>query len=241
MKYLTNTTTGTEHFHSSPQLSVNDIKTAKQLQLEWTELRDSAISQESTVVNKKSLSDTKNKPFVAHNSGDCEWYTPACFVESARTVMGNIDLDPASCEYANRTVKAAHYYTKEDNGLLRPWYGNIWLNPPFSQVSAFVDKLYDSDFKQAIVLTNNCTETKWFSKLLSDARAILFPNHRIRFEKPGVKPTPPMQGQAIVYLGPDPIKFLREFDQYGTGRFLEPLLSEEELTQLLGDSLSTRR
>ncbi len=33
----------------------------------------------------------------ATNNED-EYYTPACYIESARLVMGGIELDPASCE-----------------------------------------------------------------------------------------------------------------------------------------------
>src|SRR6266496_6027731 len=60
-----------------------------------------------------------------------EWFTPARFTKAASEVMNGIDLDPASCKEANLIVRAKKFYSKEDNGLIQPWYGNVWLNPPF--------------------------------------------------------------------------------------------------------------
>lgn len=69
--------------------------------------------------------------FAARHSCDSpEWYTPSPFVEAAREVMGAIDLDPASHHEANLTVKAALFYSEQDDGLKQTWHGRVFLNPP---------------------------------------------------------------------------------------------------------------
>jgi hypothetical protein len=65
-----------------------------------------------------------------HSSESNEHYTPRDIVERARLLMGGIDLDPASCEEANKTVKAGMIFTKVDDGLSKPWHGRVFLNPP---------------------------------------------------------------------------------------------------------------
>jgi hypothetical protein len=50
------------------------------------------------------------------SSASAEWFTPACYIEAVRAVLGTIDLDPASCEEANRIVGATRYHTQESEG-----------------------------------------------------------------------------------------------------------------------------
>lgn len=140
--------------------------------------------------------------------------TPAYIIEAARRVMGTIDLDPASTPLANETVGADLFYTKEDDGLSRAWFGNVWLNPPFSHplCEQFIDKLiseYEQGYVyQAIVLTNYSTG-KWYHRLLKRFPYVqpkhhdLHPNARIEFV-----PLPPNErgtgnngtGQTIWYI-----------------------------------------
>ena len=162
-----------------------------------------------------------NRPHIANNSGDSEWYTPAQYIEAARLTMGGIDLDPASCEIANATVQATTYFTEDDNGLAHDWHGRVWLNPPYAKglIDKFCRKLvrhYNrGDVQQAIVLVNNATETVWFQTLNNVATAVLFPTARVRFVKGDGKKGSPLQGQAILYFGPNVDQFAMAYAKHG--------------------------
>ncbi len=71
--------------------------------------------------------------YVNQTSGKEDWMTPLDIVERARRTMGGIDLDPASSALANERVKAAEFFTQEDDGLRRRWWGRVWLNHPWGR------------------------------------------------------------------------------------------------------------
>lgn len=148
---------------------------------------------------------------VRHNSGNNEWYTPPWIIESARQVMGSIDLDPASCEEANKIVQAKQFYT---DGLNNPWYGWVWLNPPYARglVDKFMDKTISEldNIEQIMILVNNATETKWFQKILPYMDSICLLNKRVRFWP---NKSSPLQGQVIMYRGQG--NFREEFTNHG--------------------------
>ncbi len=155
---------------------------------------------------------------VGHNSGNMEWNTPTLFVELARKTMGSIDIDPASNEIAQKTVKAKIFFTQKDDGLRKKWTGNVWMNPPYAQpvIGEFIDKITTENISQAIVLVNNATETKWGQQLLHDASAVCFPKTRIKFiNQNGEQGESPLQGQMICYLGDNKKLFVENFNRIG--------------------------
>ena len=46
---------------------------------------------------------------------------------------GAVVAEAAPSAAANQTVKAKVFYTKDDDGLSKEWWGRVWLNPPYSQ------------------------------------------------------------------------------------------------------------
>jgi hypothetical protein len=168
----------------------------------------------------------ETKPHVAYNAGNNEWYTPPEYIAAAIEVMGGIDLDPATTPKANEVVGATRIYTADDDGLFYPWQGRVWMNPPYASelVGKFASKLAQhaqtGDVTDAIVLVNNATETGWFYTLTSVASAVVFPKGRVRFWEPNGAISAPLQGQAVVYIGPRPDLFLNAYRQFGWGATL---------------------
>jgi ParB family chromosome partitioning protein len=181
---------------------------------------------EPVEISRKEI--VKGKVHVANNSGNNEWYTPPEYVAAAQDVFahlwfddecprGDVDcdgcdcsaiqVDPASSDVAQRTVRAHTYYTAETNGLEQEWRGTVWMNPPYSGslVGKFIDKLIHEFTAErvtaAIVLVNNATETAWAQKLLGFSSAVCFPAGRIKYHDATGKPAnTPLQGQMFVFL-----------------------------------------
>lgn len=159
-------------------------------------------------------------PRVVYNSGNNEWYTPVNYINSVKKVFGgDIELDPASCFQANKTVLAKRYYDKELNGLSMPWEGTVFLNPPYARgaIDAFIYKLQREipSITQFIVLVNNATDTDWCRRLASISDVAVF-TRRIKFlDESGQAVGSPTQGQVFFYRGQNTDGFCSEFSQYG--------------------------
>ncbi len=167
------------------------------------------------------------KIFVEHNSGNNEWYTPIKYIELVRKVLGAIDLDPASCEYANKTVGATKFFTSENDGLKKNWHGRVFLNPPYGRklIGKFIDKLktefVQGHISECIVLINNATETTWFNDITEIASAVVFTHGRIKFNSEIKESKTPLQGQAFLYIGKNAEKFLEVFQAIGWGALIK--------------------
>ena len=156
-----------------------------------------------------------------HSKESPEWHTPQDYVEAARMTMGGIDLDPASCALANETVRAKAYYSEEDDGLVQPWAGKVFLNPPGGLVKQFWNKLVD-EFKSGSV-----PEAIWVGYSLQQLQtlqnanevtpldfAICFPKKRMQFVKPGEAKSSPTHANYICYVRSRSIRSISLFPKY---------------------------
>jgi hypothetical protein len=158
---------------------------------------------------------------AAFSSESVEWYTPSKYIEAARQALGSIDLDPASSPKANETVQAKQIFTEADDGLVRPWFNRVWLNPPYAKdvTAAWVEKLADEcetgHVTAAVLLVNAVPDRSWFVHVWS-ARLLCFTDHRIEFYTPTGQPRSPVCSNVFAYWGRDELSFSKAFSQFGT-------------------------
>ena len=105
-----------------------------------------------------------------------EWLTPPEIIST----LGKFDLDP--CAPIDRPWPTAkNHYTIDDNGLLLPWNGRVWLNPPYgNKTEDWLRRM--SAHGNGIVLIFARTETgMFFRHVWIHADAILFIRGRLKF------------------------------------------------------------
>jgi hypothetical protein len=148
-----------------------------------------------------------------------EWYTPSRYIEAARSVLGGIDLDPASNPRANENVQATQFFSIEDDGLSKDWPGRVWLNPPYGGMSGpfaarLVDQFVAGITTSAVLLVNsNSTDAGWFQPLWD--YLLCFTDHRINFISPTGTQSGSTHGSVFVYLGKDRDRFIEGFHGFG--------------------------
>lgn len=181
-----------------------------------------------------SKADTQKLAYIGAKPGQSKspkrdsdsWFTPPEYLDSVRTVLGHIDLDPFSSHTANEIVKATHIFSTENSAFDHSWHVanniNVFMNPPYSAglcgraVNRFIDQYQAKSFVQGIVLTNNATDTRWFNALVSECNAICFTNHRISFWNADRKHVSGnTRGQAFFYFGKNRSKFKKTFSKHG--------------------------
>lgn len=176
---------------------------------------------ENILAERRERIELENKPVNAQltlQSATNEHYTPSRYIEAARAVFGGIDLDPASCDAAQRVVQAANYYTIADDGLKQSWAGRIWLNPPYGGlvggfVAKFMTEYEAGNVKSGIVLVSGLAPVaRWFQPLWRGT--LCFTDHRISFYGPGDR-SQATHGSIFVYFGPKEDAFTEVFAGFG--------------------------
>jgi hypothetical protein len=175
----------------------------------------------TTRLVKSSAKPVNNSILINQTSGEFEYYSPKEIVDAARRVMGVIDLDPASSAIANQIVRAKHYYTIEDDGLTQTWYGNVWMNHPFSRTNnpKWIDRLrveYEiGDVSQACCICFAATSENWFQPLYDYPLCFLSP--RTNYYLPdGTLKEDVTKGSVVGYLGTNILGFITEFQSLGS-------------------------
>lgn len=158
----------------------------------------------------------------AHNA-TVEWYTPPWLFEALGRAY---DLDPCHPEGDRLPwVPAAHVYTKADDGLSKPWFGRVWLNPPYGkEAEAWLAIMHEHRHGHALVFSR--TDNAWFHEYGAQADAVFFFRKRIKFvdrtgelprKEDGTKADAPGAGSMLIAWGPDCVADLYRLERAGLG------------------------
>lgn len=106
-----------------------------------------------------------------------EWLTPPELIR----LLGFFDLDPCSPGDRRPWDTAVRHYSVEDNGLIKPWNGRIWLNPPYGkETGLWLNRLASHGNGIALIFARTETEM-FFGEVWKKADALLFLRGRLHF------------------------------------------------------------
>lgn len=111
-----------------------------------------------------------------------EWLTPPSVI-AALGGAESFDLDPSS-PVVRPWPTARYHYTEADNGLLLPWFGRVFLNPPYSNplIGQFLERMARHDCGVALIFARTETEA-FFRHVWGGASALLFLEGRLSFHR----------------------------------------------------------
>ena len=126
--------------------------------------------------------------------------TPQDFWDELNAVH-HFTLDVAA---APHNAKTPAYYTRLADGLLQPWTGSVWCNPPYSGLNNWLAKAWSEWIRPGgpecivMLLPANRPEQPWWQnwvepnrdKFGSPRRVTVLPG-RLRFIKPGATEVKP--------------------------------------------------
>jgi hypothetical protein len=111
-------------------------------------------------------------PQLSKNTDD--WFTPKYLIEEFEKEFGKFDFDPCPLN------------SKENCLIDMEWKGNVFCNPPYSNVAEFLNKgileLKKGNAKQLVFLIIPRTSSKyWRDYVMKYANKIYFISYRLKF------------------------------------------------------------
>jgi hypothetical protein len=131
------------------------------------------------------------------NSGATnDWLTPPDWIRQ----LGPFDLDP--CASVSQPWKTAdRMFTIVDNGLVQPWEGFVFCNPPYGRETVkWLQRM--ADHNDGVALTFARTETHMFVRWVwAHAQVLLFVAGRPHFYRPDGTRAKGNSGGPVVLIG----------------------------------------
>lgn len=84
-------------------------------------------------------------------------------------------------------TKAERFYSEEDNSLIQDWTkleGNLWLNPPFSDIAPWAEKCKNSmgNGRKILLLVPASVGSNWYFDCVFGFGTVYFVSPRLSFD-----------------------------------------------------------
>jgi hypothetical protein len=132
-----------------------------------------------------------------------DYWTPRWVFD---TLGVTFDLDVACPPGGAPWVPATRYYTQAEDGLTSPWFGRVWMNPPYSNTTPWVTKFMQH--KNGIALLP-LAKSKWFNHIWADNNAIVLMDSALKFTDPKGGNGSIFIATCLVAYGQDNIKAIQ--------------------------------
>ena len=133
-----------------------------------------------------------------------ELYTPKHIFDALGV---HFDLDVCAPESGALHTPCSSYFHINIDGLKEEWYGNVWMNPPFSLPRPWVQKWLEHG--NGIALLPLSGNSKWWQQMwLSSAACLMMPPN-VGFTNPEGKVQKIMYGISLWALGDSNVEALK--------------------------------
>src|SRR5262245_38193793 len=121
----------------------------------------------------------RRKVHALFSSRTEEWATPRDLFARLDAEFG-FTLDPCATP---ENATCGNFYTKEEDGLVKPWYGHVFRNPPYgATIGRWMEKAWRESQRGALVvcLVPVRTDTAWWHNFAARGE-MRFLQGRLRF------------------------------------------------------------
>ena len=107
------------------------------------------------------------------------WLTPPEIL----SVLGPFDLDPCAAPSPRPWITANHHFDGSNyDGLKEPWWGRVWMNPPYTGIEPWLKKMALHQNGLALIFVRSDTKA-WQKWVFPYADSALFIKGRITFRR----------------------------------------------------------
>jgi hypothetical protein len=138
-----------------------------------------------------------------------EFLTPSYLVKE----LGEFDLDPCSSKHQQYPLAKRSFVWPEEDGLLLPWAGRVFVNPPFSELQKWTERFILHN--NGILLVPARIEVSWFWTLWHNCSGFFFTKGPLKYICLSGKTPPGFFGSAFCAIGADNADSLKNLSLRG--------------------------